>query len=150
MQERDYRENQHPPYCTCVDCSMGLNKSKKSVEPKNISKIFKKHKKSKKKNKKEKLPEGLDQSVFDSIAYKYPSYKPSENPQKVTVSRKKSVSKKKVKSEWSPEPKKKTNKKPKYNPNKKSNKPQFKGNNPNNIKPKEKSLLRKILGLGIF
>ena len=49
-----------------------------------------------------------------------------------------------------PEPKMKTNKKPKYNPNKKSNKPQFKGNNPNNIKPKEKSLLRKILGLGIF
>ena len=49
-----------------------------------------------------------------------------------------------------PKQEKKNNKKPKYNPNKKSNKPQFKGNNPNNIKPKEKSLLRKILGLGIF
>ena len=175
MQERDYRENQHPPYCTCVDCSRGLNKSKKFVEQKNISKIFKKHKKkSKKKPKKEKLPAELESSVFDSIAYayKYPDLRPPGNTQKNTVSRKKTVKKKKVKADRSyelnvkikraddlfkknennkkPKQEKNNNKKPKYNPNKKSKIPKFKNNNPNDIKTKEKSLLRKIIGLGIF
>tara|TARA_A100001015_G_scaffold292127_1_gene367105 strand:+ start:877 stop:3477 length:2601 start_codon:yes stop_codon:yes gene_type:complete len=100
MQDRDYRENQHPPYCTCVDCTKGLNKSRKNTDTKNISKILKRQKK-KKKKKNENSPAELEYSVFDSPAYKNPDWKPPKNAQKVTVSRKKTVKKKKVKADRS-------------------------------------------------
>ena len=140
MFERDYRENNHPPYCTCVDCEKGLNKSIKSPTSKKPSKIYKLQKKKsirqspKNKFKKSKI------SVFQSTSYE------SEPPEKkkVTVSRKKTITNEKIKTVWRPGKKKKSNKKPRYNPNKKSK--QFQ-----QIKPKKKkSLFRKIIGLGIF
>mgnify|MGYP001362979262 CR=1 FL=1 len=45
MQDRDYRENNHPAYCTCVDCAKGLNKSANTHPSNKPSKIYKLQKK---------------------------------------------------------------------------------------------------------
>ena len=140
MFERDYRENNHPPYCTCVDCEKGLNKSTQTPTTKKPSKIYKlQKKKSIRQSPKNKIKK-LKNSVFENTSYKW---EPSEK-EKVTVSKKKTIINEKVKTVWKPGKKKKSNKKPRYNPNKKSK--QFQ-----QIKPKKKkSLFRKIIGLGFL